>query len=146
MLMTQQVVIVLCFGLPESPRYCHAKGHKNEALQILCDVYDRTPDHPEIVLEQNEILETLAMEREHGEYRWWNILVRDNGQTGRRVLLAYGMQFMNQVGGINLVRTRPGFSTGDSNACVGRILCAYGIADQCQSYTKSVLDSGRMYT
>jgi hypothetical protein len=59
------------------------KGRKDEALQILCDVYDRTPDHRKIVLEQNEILETLAMEREHGEYRWRNILVRDNAQTGR---------------------------------------------------------------
>lgn len=146
MLMTQQVVIVLIFDLPESPRYCYAKGRKDEALRILCDVYDRTPDHPKIVLELNEILETLAMEREHGEYRWWNILVRDNVQTGKRVLLAYGMQFMNQVGGINLVCTRPGFSTEDSNACAGRILCAYSIADQYRSYAKSVLDSGRMYT
>jgi hypothetical protein len=104
-LMTKQVVIVLVFGLPESPRYCYAKGRKDEALQILCDVYDRTPDHPKILLEQNEIIETLAMEREHGEYRWRNILVRDNVQTDRRVLLAYGMQFMNQVGDINLVCT-----------------------------------------
>lgn len=57
------------------------------------------------MLEQSEILETLAMEREHGEYKWRNILVRDHVQTGRPVLLAYGMQFMNQVGGINLVST-----------------------------------------
>lgn len=35
--------------------------------------------------------------------RWSQIFKRDEVQTGRRVLLAYGMQFMNQVGGINLV-------------------------------------------
>lgn len=29
--MTEQVVVVLVFGLPESPRYCYAKGRKDEA-------------------------------------------------------------------------------------------------------------------
>jgi hypothetical protein len=36
-------------------------------------------------------------------HRWSQIFKRDEVQTGRRVLLAYGMQFMNQIGGINLV-------------------------------------------
>jgi hypothetical protein len=43
------------------------------------------------------------MERRHGEYRWRDIFKRDEVQTGRRVMLAYGIQFMNQMGGINLV-------------------------------------------
>jgi hypothetical protein len=47
---------------------------------------------------QTEILETLELERRNGEYRWRDILKRDEVQTGRRVLLAYGMQFMNQIG------------------------------------------------
>jgi hypothetical protein len=70
------------------------------------------------VLEQNEILETLAMEREHGEYKWRNILVRDNVQTGRRVLLAYGMQFMNQVGRINLVSVPLAPCEAKTNFCI----------------------------
>ena len=52
---------------------------------------------------QEDILGALELERKHGEYKWSQILKRDEVQTGRRVLLAYGMQFMNQVGGINLV-------------------------------------------
>jgi hypothetical protein len=123
------------FGLPESPRYCYAKGSKDEALQILCDVYDRTPDHPKIVLEQNEILETLAMEREHGEYKWRNILVRDNVQTGRRVLLAYGMQFMNQVGGINLVGLLPPFFWRKKN-----LMLLSRLFTLCLPYCKPTLD------
>ncbi|KAL1871881.1 hypothetical protein Daus18300_004514 [Diaporthe australafricana] len=97
------VVIVLVFGLPESPRYLYAHGKEEEALAVLCKVYDRPPDDPKIAKEQGEVLEALRIEREHGEYRWSNLLKRDEVQTGRRVLLAYGMQFMNQMGGINLV-------------------------------------------
>jgi MFS family permease len=36
------LVIVMVFGLPESPRYLYAHGRQEEALQILCDVYDGT--------------------------------------------------------------------------------------------------------
>lgn len=72
-------------------------------MEVLCKVYDLPPDDPKIRKEENEVLETLKIEREHGEYRWSQLLKRDEVQTGRRVLLAYGMQFMNQMGGINLV-------------------------------------------
>lgn len=98
-----QVVIVLTFGIPESPRWLYAHGRNDEALQVLCDVWDGSPDHPKVSRQQKDILETLELERKHGEYRWRDILKCDKVQTGRRVLLAYGMQFMNQIGGINLV-------------------------------------------
>lgn len=97
------IALFLVFGCPESPRYCYRMGRKEEALEILCDVYDRPVDHPKIQKEQREILKVLEDEMKHGQYRWRDILKRDKVQTGKRVLLAYGMQFMNQVGGINLV-------------------------------------------
>ncbi|KAF2205368.1 putative Myo-inositol transporter 1 [Delitschia confertaspora ATCC 74209] len=97
------VVIILVFGLPESPRYLYQHGRNEEALQILCDVYDGRPDAPKIAKEQTDILQALALEKEHGEYKWSHLLKQDEVQTGRRVLLAYGMQFMNQMCGINLV-------------------------------------------
>lgn len=97
------LVIFLVFGLPESPRYCYEKGRSEEALQILCKVYDRRPEDAKIRREQDDILEALQLEQEKGQYRWREIFKRDRLQTGKRVLLAYGMQFMNQMGGINLV-------------------------------------------
>ncbi|KAE8336660.1 hypothetical protein BDV24DRAFT_168091 [Aspergillus arachidicola] len=97
------VVIILVFGLPESPRYCYKEGRDDEALQILSDVYGRPKDDAKILAEQAEILEALAIETKHGEYKWRNILKRDEVCTGHRVLLGYGMQFMNQLGGINLL-------------------------------------------
>jgi hypothetical protein len=99
----RQVVIFLVFGLPESPRYLYARGRNEEALEVLCRVYDGTPDSPKIAKEQRDVLEALKLEQEVGEYRWSQLFKRDEIQTGRRVLLAYGMQFMNQMGGINLV-------------------------------------------
>lgn len=99
------IAIFMVFGCPESPRYCYKMGRKDEALRILCDVYDREPDDPNIQREQEEIFEVLNIEA--GEYKWRNIFKQDRVQTGKRVLLAYGMQFMNQVGGINLVVVCP---------------------------------------
>ncbi|KAJ5092826.1 hypothetical protein N7456_008687 [Penicillium angulare] len=97
------MVIILVFGLPESPRWLYRHGRAEEALAVLCDVYDMQPDDPKVVSESEGILEALQLETLHGEYKWSQILKRDEVQTGKRVLLAYGMQFMNQMGGINLV-------------------------------------------
>lgn len=79
------VVIVLVFGLPESPRYLYTHGKDAEALAVLCAVYDLPADDPKIVKEQNEVLEALKVEREHGEYQWSQLFKRDDVQTGRRV-------------------------------------------------------------
>lgn len=95
-------MIVLVFGLPESPRYLYKHGRHEEALKILCDVYGGTPEDLKIAKENREVLEALKIEEETGEYKWSQLLKRDRVQTGRRVLLAYGMQFMNQMGGINV--------------------------------------------
>lgn len=90
-------VLALVLGLPESPRYLYKHGRNDEALQVFCDVYDGQPSDPKIAKESEDILEALKVEEEHGEYKWRQLFKRDEVQTGRRVLLAYGMQFMNQV-------------------------------------------------
>lgn len=92
------IVIILVFGLPESPRYLYKHGRNEEAMQILCDVYDGTPDDPKIAKENQEVLEALKIEQEHGEYQWSQLLKKDKVQTGRRVLLAYGAQVRFQLG------------------------------------------------
>ena len=100
------VVIFMVFGVPESPRWLYYHDRTEEALQILCDVWDAPPEDEKVNKMHTEILETIKLERKNGEYKWSQLLKRDEVQTGRRVLLAYGMQFMNQMGGINLVGQR----------------------------------------
>lgn len=66
-------------------------------------MYDGTPEDPKIAKENADILEALKVEQEHGEYKWSQLLKKDKVQTGRRVLLAYGMQFMVSPSGTELV-------------------------------------------
>jgi hypothetical protein len=86
----------LIFGVPESPRYLCKMNRPEEAMEVLATVWDKPLDHPDIVREHSEIMSTLRMEQEHGEYEWKSIIKSDHVKTGRRVLLAYGISFMNQ--------------------------------------------------
>lgn len=97
------IVIILVFGIPESPRWLYSHDRAEEAIEVLCTIYDRPADDEIILHETKQIIEVLEVEKRNGRFKWRNILKRDDVQTGRRVLLAWGVQFMNQVGGINLV-------------------------------------------
>ncbi|KAG7098061.1 hypothetical protein E1B28_000035 [Marasmius oreades] len=95
-------VSILILGVPESPRWLLQQRREQEAIQVLCDVYNLPPHDKEIIKEAEDIKEAMRLEEENS-FQWKNILQQDSVQTGRRVLLAWGMQFMNQVGGINLI-------------------------------------------
>ncbi|KAL2075118.1 hypothetical protein VTL71DRAFT_60 [Oculimacula yallundae] len=96
-------VIILVFGLPESPRWLYNHDRAEEAVEVLCMVYDKESTDPLILHETSQIIDAINLEDKNGKFKWRNILKRDSVQTGRRVLLAWGIQFMNQAGGINLV-------------------------------------------
>lgn len=96
-------VIILVFGLPESPRWLYNHDRAGDAVKVLCDVYDKPESDMLIVHETTQIVEAIALEERNGRFQWRNVFKKDTVQTGRRVLLAWGVQFMNQAGGINLV-------------------------------------------
>lgn len=96
-------VIFLVFGLPESPRWLFNRDRSEEAIQVLCTIYDKPSDDPLFVYETGQIVEAIELEDRNGRFKWRNIFKRDSVQTGRRVQLAWGVQCMNQIGGINLV-------------------------------------------
>jgi hypothetical protein len=91
--------------LPESPHWLLKHGHDSEALNVLCRLEGTTHDDPDILRELDHIVKAIALEESQG-FEWSKVFRPDPLHTGRRVLLAWGMQFMNQMGerlGINQV-------------------------------------------
>ncbi|KAL2863656.1 transcription factor TFIIIB subunit BRF1 [Aspergillus lucknowensis] len=97
------IVSVLVVGLPESPRWLCRKGQNRKAVQVLCDFYDRPSNDPKVVRDTDGILRAIELDNLRGEYKWSQLFKDDEIQTGRRVLLAYGLQFINQMGGVNII-------------------------------------------
>ncbi|GCB18320.1 sugar transporter STL1 [Aspergillus awamori] len=97
------LVIILILGLPENPRWLCRQHRRQEALQVLCEFYDLPIDHPTVTQEAENIFR--AIDDGRPEYKWSEILKKDELHTGRRILLAYGLQFTNQMGGAPLIVT-----------------------------------------
>lgn len=97
-------VIVLVFALPESPRWLLLKGRDQEAVNVLCQVYDKEPSDPFVVSETTSIKQAIELEvSANNNDSFLSIFRKDSIRTRYRILLAWGVQFMNQAGGINLV-------------------------------------------
>ncbi|PYH74803.1 sugar transporter-like protein [Aspergillus vadensis CBS 113365] len=95
------LVIILLLGLPENPRWLCRQHRRQEALQVLSDFYDLPLDHPTVTQEAENIFR--AIDDGRPEYKWSEIFKKDELHTGRRILLAYGLQFTNQMGGAPLI-------------------------------------------
>lgn len=73
-------------------------------MEVLCAIHDMQPTDAYIVSERTAITHAIELESAANKSKsMFSILKNDNVRTGYRVLLAWGVQFMNQAGGINLV-------------------------------------------
>ena len=96
-------VIILLFGLPESPRWLCKRGREREAIEVLCQVFDLPEDDEYIQTEMRNIRQAIAIETHAGAQSLMSLFKSDKLKTRRRVILAYVGLFMNQLSGINLV-------------------------------------------
>ena len=88
-------VIVLLFCLPESPRWLCKRGRDEEALQVLCRIFDLPPDDEYIQSEMAAIREAVSIETVEGASKVTSLFKKDKVRTRRRVALAYMGLFAN---------------------------------------------------
>lgn len=97
-------VCVLTLGLPESPRWLYKRGNEADGRSTIAALLGLPGDDPAVQAEETIIVDAFAEEQEAGRFKWSGILHGDDVIcTRKRLLLAYGVQFINQWGGSNVV-------------------------------------------
>ncbi|KZT58071.1 general substrate transporter [Calocera cornea HHB12733] len=103
-----QIIFAIYTGLvtvflPDTPRWLMRHRPKSgEGLAVLAALRGEGKDHPVVKTEAEEIQSAIAVEE--AEEGGWLDVFRDGGVKGNvRVALAMGIQFMQQMTGINIV-------------------------------------------
>jgi len=92
------LAVLMATLLPESPRFEAMKGRMDAAAAVLGLV--RLPG--EVQPEMEEIQAKMEEERGAGQGRWSELLAPGNSMRGR-TLVGVGLQFFQQVSGINAI-------------------------------------------
>ncbi|OAG42299.1 hypothetical protein AYO21_03467 [Fonsecaea monophora] len=95
-------IMLVAPWLPDTPRWLMRHRSPEEGLAVLARLRGRDEKDRVVQTEKNEIMEAIAIEeREEGS---WADLFRSNGiSANKRFYLALGIQFMQQMSGINIV-------------------------------------------
>ncbi|KAH8705802.1 general substrate transporter [Talaromyces proteolyticus] len=96
-------MIIVGVFLPDTPRWLMwHRPSTDEGLAVLSRLRNRPGSDPAVVQEQDEILEAIRIESQ--EEGTWMDLFRDGGtRADKRFYLALGIQFMQQMAGINII-------------------------------------------
>ncbi|KAF2157299.1 sugar transporter STL1 [Myriangium duriaei CBS 260.36] len=95
------LIILACIpGLPESPRWLVLKNRDQEAREVLSALWDKDLDDPSIESEFTDIKEAVAV-MASGSFK--DLFTMDQDRNFHRSVLAYVVQAMQQLSGINLI-------------------------------------------
>ena len=95
-------ILVVTPFLPDTPRWLIRHDETaDRGLAVLARLRGKSPDHPEVQEEKDEIVEAISIEsKEEGS---WTDLFKGHGiSSHKRFYLALGIQFMQQMSGINM--------------------------------------------
>lgn len=99
------VTMLLVVFLPESPRWLVLKGKREKATEIIGRLWDKPTNDPVVVEEEQLLAYSVDHEAEVQRVPIKEIFRNGKQQTLRRILLGMGTQFMQQIGGTNVVAT-----------------------------------------
>ncbi|KAF7862561.1 hypothetical protein EAF04_007434 [Stromatinia cepivora] len=96
-------ILVVTVWLPDTPRWLiRHDGNEDRGLLVLAGLRGVGIDDVGVQKEKEEIMGAIMIEEK--EEGTWGDLFRDNGiQANKRFYLALGIQFMQQMSGINIV-------------------------------------------
>ena len=92
-----QVVVILVFGIPESPRWLAMRGRMEEAREVTSRLLDLPIDDPEVNLEIKNISDALEVQSRGGGFKYRELLTNGPSQNFRRTALGMMAQFFQQV-------------------------------------------------
>lgn len=96
------LLVTACF-LPETPRWLTSKGRHDEARQVIAAIADKPEDDAEVTKLHDSILKTVEYEAAlESESTWSEFFGGGETQNFRRMCLCFGIQFMEEMGGINM--------------------------------------------
>ncbi|KAI0314342.1 general substrate transporter, partial [Amylostereum chailletii] len=122
--------------LPDSPRWLIAHGREAEGLQVLCQLEDKGPDHPDVIEKKREIEASLMQESAGGPFKYSELFERGPIDNFRRLCLAVGVNVMQQFTGANMInylapivyQNTMGLSRNLSLILGGGTACTYMVA------------------
>lgn len=95
-------ILLVAPWLPDTPRWLMRHRDPAEGLSVLARLRGRDETDHAVQVEKDQIMEAIAIEEE--EEGSWADLFRSNGiMANKRFYLALGIQFMQQMSGINIV-------------------------------------------
>jgi hypothetical protein len=93
------VQLLLLPLVPDTARWYASQDRPEESLMVLERLYEGRESEEFIRNLHTDILQTVLVETSLGSGTWKDILKSDSIQSRRRLILACGIQIMQQLGG-----------------------------------------------